>query len=69
MVEVPLRLLPELAGRAACADIRFTGYGSVLLRGDQVDDPVVLAELDLPTGESAVEIKTSRLPELAGLHA
>lgn len=64
MVEVPLSLLPELASAAPRDGLFLTDRGTVLVRGTQVVDPDVLAELDMPAGENAVEVPRAVLPEL-----
>lgn len=64
MVEVPLSLLPELASAAPRDGLFLTDHGTVVVRGVQVADPDVLAELKLPAGENAVEIPRAVLPEL-----
>lgn len=66
-VEVPLRLLPELAADPG-TDLRLTGRGTVVLCGPPVSDPDTLAELVIPPGEAAIEIPAADLPflEVAG---
>jgi hypothetical protein len=71
VVEVPLALLPELAGETTARPGLFlTDRGTVLVSGQAVTDAEVLAELSLPAGESAVEVPITALPELTvGGHA
>jgi hypothetical protein len=65
VVEIPLSLLPELSGAAALQDgLVLTDHGTLHVRGKQITDAEVLAELDLPAGENAVEIPKALLPEL-----
>jgi hypothetical protein len=64
VVEIPLSLMPELAGAASRAGLYLTDRGTVLVQGTQVIDPEALVELDLPAGENAVEISMSMFPEL-----
>lgn len=63
-VEVPLSLLPELASANPRAGLFLTDRGTVLVSGAQVTDPDVLAELNMPATENAVEVPRSVLPEL-----
>lgn len=63
-VEVPLSLLPELAASAPRDNLSLTDCGTVLVRGVQVTNPDVLAELNMPAGENAVEVPRAALPEL-----
>ncbi|PXY16561.1 hypothetical protein [Prauserella muralis] len=63
-VEVPMSLLPELATAAPRSGLFLTDRETVLLSGDQVTDPDVLAELNMPTGENAVEVPRAMLREL-----
>lgn len=70
VVEVPSSLLPELADHEAARDaVRRTDHGTVLVRGRTLVDSEALRELNLPTGEAAVEIPVSTLPELEITHA
>src|SRR5947209_4440041 len=64
VVEIPLSLLPELSGAALQDGLVLADQGALHVRGKQVTDPEVLAELNLPTGENAVEIPKALLPEL-----
>lgn len=61
-VEVPLDLLPELAG--APGALHLTGNGTVVIHGPAVTDPAVLAELTIPPGEAAIEVPAAVLPFL-----
>lgn len=65
-VEVPLDLLPELAGTPVRDGVHYTDRDTVLISGTQVTDSDALAELNLPDGESAVEVPLSLLREEAG---
>lgn len=62
-VEVPDIMLPELAG-VSRPGVVFTDHGTALISGTPVTDPEALAQLHLPTGESAVEIPVETLAEL-----
>ncbi|MFC0431101.1 hypothetical protein [Kutzneria buriramensis] len=64
VVEIPLSLLPELSGAALQDGLVLTDHGTLHVRGKQITDVEVLAELDLPAGENAVEIPKALLPEL-----
>jgi len=64
-------LLPELAmgmNKISCPEIRVCPNGDVFVQGFAVNDPVLLAELDLPPGETLVRIPATSaaalLPEL-----
>lgn len=48
-----------------CPNINFTDRGTLIVQGYVVTDPEALAELNLPPGETAVEIPLALLPELA----
>lgn len=52
--------LTRLAGAcedgAACAAVFLTEQGEVIVRGNPVTDPVVLAALDLVANETAVQV-------------
>ncbi|KAA2248691.1 hypothetical protein F0L68_39775 [Solihabitans fulvus] len=69
VVEVPLSLLPELSGATLQDGLALTNHGTLHIRGRQVTDPAVLGELDLPSGENAVEIPRALLPELVMVDA
>src|ERR1044072_2461780 len=69
IVEVPLSLLPELSATTSRDGLVLTDRHTVLVRGTQVTDSDVLAELNMPAGENAVEILYASLPELEVAHA
>jgi hypothetical protein len=69
LVEIPDSLLPELVGAGPRDGLALTGRGTILVRGTQVTDPQVLAELALPSGENAVEVPLSMFRELEASHA
>jgi hypothetical protein len=64
-VWIPLSLVPEVAAASSAASaLRVVNGDSVLIVGAEVTDPEMLAELDLPAGESAIEISVDLLPFL-----
>lgn len=70
IVEIPSPLLLELADDETVRHaVRRTARGTVLVRGCRVVDAEALRELILPSGEAAVEIPISALPELEIAHA
>jgi hypothetical protein len=69
VVELPLSLLSGLAGTSFDDRLVLAGADLVRVRGTQVTDPDMLAELNLPAGENAVEIPLSVLPGLETTHA
>lgn len=70
VVEVPSFLLPELtANKPVEGVVHRTCRGTVLVRGRLVAEPEVLRRLAIPSGEAAVEVPMSALPELEVAHA
>lgn len=63
VAEVPRDLLPEIAAHAH-DDLHVTDRDTVLVRGIRVTDPDALATMQLPDGETAVEIAAQTLPAL-----
>lgn len=70
VVEVPSFLLPELtAAEPVDGVVHRTHRGTLLVRGRLVEEPEVLRRLAIPSGEAAVEVPMSALPELEVAHA
>jgi hypothetical protein len=63
VVEIPLKLVPEVAAHNH-VDLYLTDRGTVLVRGTKVTDQEVLAAMQLPAGEDAVELAADVLPPL-----
>jgi hypothetical protein len=63
-VELPLSLLPELAARRPGDGVRLTDHATVVLVGPEVTDADALDQLQLPAGETAIEMPFQSLPEL-----
>lgn len=66
-IEVPLSLLSEAAIEES-ADLTRTSNNTLLLQGTPVTDPTALAILQLPDGETAIEIAYDLLPVLEAAH-
>lgn len=67
-IEVPLSLLPELAG-GQHSDGPYVISGDVaVFHGPPVTDPAILAELSVPSSEAVIELPAVSLPflEVAG---
>jgi hypothetical protein len=61
-VEIPKKLLQHLRGLPAlAATLQDTGRDSLVVSGDPVTDPAVLAQMDVPDHETCVEV--GKLPE------
>ncbi|MGH3735374.1 MAG: hypothetical protein ACRDT6_07085 [Micromonosporaceae bacterium] len=59
------RLRGSCSPNEVCPTLYATDRGTFIVQGFVVDDPEALTALDLPPGESAVEIPLSLLPEVA----
>jgi hypothetical protein len=67
VVEVPGSLLPGLASQTGPPNVVATARETYLIQGKRLTDPHDLAELNLPDGESAIEIQPSALPAWEGV--
>jgi hypothetical protein len=61
---IPLSLVPEIATAPSSPTVRITAAGAVLIAGVQVRDPGMLAELNLPAAETAIEVEADVMPFL-----
>lgn len=50
--------------RNTCPTLRRTDRGTYLVQGYVVTDPEALAELNIPDGETVVEVPAELLPEI-----
>jgi hypothetical protein len=64
-VWIPISLVPEIVTTPISSSVlRVTESGAVLIVGSEVTDPGTLVELDLPDGETAIEVPAGVLPFL-----
>ncbi|MBB5791767.1 hypothetical protein [Jiangella mangrovi] len=68
-VEVPARLLtalerPAAEGAGATSHLA-TGRGTYIIRGPEITDPGTLAQMNVPSHETAVEVPRAHMDDLA----